>query len=982
VRRLHHFFEITCDRVPNKIAVEDGDRRLSYRDVDQQANQLGHVLRGGGIAAGARVGMLLHRSSQTYVSLLAILKAGAAFVPIDPGSPPDRVRYIAADSGLDLLVTATEFAAVTAELGCPLLELDRLAATLAASPTSRLAVSEDDEGDTPCYVIYTSGSSGRPKGVEVAQSSICNFIAVVPRVYDVRHSDRVYQGMTIAFDFSIEEIWPTFAVGATLVVGPNDSRRLGAELGEFLDQAGVTVFYCVPTLLATLSGDLHTIRLLIVGGEACPAELVWRWSAPGRRILNTYGPTEATVTATCGQLRAGRPVTIGTALPTYTVVLLDSELQPVGAGEVGEICIGGPGVARGYVGRADLTAERFIRHRLAPEGSRLYRTGDLGRLLTSGEIEYCGRADTQVKIRGYRIELTEIESVLAETPGISQAVVHPYEPTPGLMELVGYFTLHHDTTSIDHQRVYARLRERLPAYMVPAYLEQLSAIPLLPSNKADRSKLPAPTGPRAIATQQQHADPATDTEHVLADALAQVLRVERVSVDSHFFAELGANSLLMAQFCALVRQREGPPVVSMKDIYLHPSVRALAAAVPDPPGAPDAPRGEVTTTTPARASRFQYLRCGALQALLFVGYAYLTGLVLVAGFRWISTGAGLVNVYLRSLAFGAASFVGVCTLPILAKWVLIGRFKPQQIPIWSLAYVRFWTVKTLVRANPLALFAGSPLYVLYLRALGARIGPGAAIFSRTVPVCTDLLTIGASTVIRKDCYITCYRAHAGLIQTGPVTVGQDVVVGEKSVLDIHISLGDGAQLGHASCLYSGQAVPPGQRWHGSPAQPTDVDYRRVDPIRCGTLRRVCFSALQLVNVLVSLSLAESILITYGPRVPVVAQVLEPGHASLMRWTFYLQTLAGSLLLFFGGLLAGLVVMLTVPRVLNLALTEGRVYPLYGFHYWVQRTISRLTNARAYMNIFGDSSYIVHYLRALGWDLSGSYSSARLGGCDC
>jgi non-ribosomal peptide synthetase-like protein len=974
LRRLHQFFEVSADRMPDNVALDDGQCCVTYRELDERANQLAHFLRGRGVERGSRVGILLHRSSQTYVALLAVLKAGAAFVPIDPGSPRDRVAFIADDSALKLLITSAALAGVAQDAGCSVVELDTEVAALAASQASRLIVDED--GDPPCYVIYTSGTSGRPKGVEVAQSSICNFIGVVPDVYDVRPTDRVYQGMTIAFDFSIEEIWPSFAVGATLVVGPNDSRRLGAELGGFLDDAGVTVFYCVPTLLATIGTDLPGLRSLIVGGEACPAELVERWSAPGRRILNTYGPTEATVTATCGELRPGRPVTIGRALPTYEVVLLDSALRPVRAGDLGEICIGGPGVACGYVGRPDLTAERFIHHPLVPSGGRLYRTGDLGRLLANGEIEYCGRADTQVKIRGYRVELTEIESVLDEIPGIAQAVVDTYEPVPGLAELVGYYTLEQDASRVDQQHVYERLRGRLPAYMVPAYLEQLDTIPTLPSDKADRERLPPPTGPRSIAIQQTYVCPGTDLERILADALAQVVRVERVSVDSHFFDDLGANSLLMAHFCTLVRKRDDVPSVSMRDVYLHPTIRSLGAALagtaPTRPAADDVER---SLDEIARASTSQYVLCGALQLLVFLGSTCLVGIMAGAGLGWVAAGTGVVDTYLRSLAFGFGGFAGLCIAPILAKWVLVGRWKRQEIRVWSVAYVRFWMVKTLIRTNPLVMFAGSPLYVLYLRALGARIGHGVVIFSRNVPVCTDLLTIGDHTIIRKDSFVNCYRAHAGLIQTGVVTLGKDVLVGEKSVIDIDTSMSDGAQLGHVSCLHSSQMVPKGERWHGSPAQRTEVDYRAVTPARCSTLRRLVFGSTQLLNASMFLSVGI-LLITYLPRIlsdfnlPYFAGILKPGQADLTVWVFYSETVTGSFVLFFGGLVAGLVFVLTVPRVLNLALTTDRVYPLYGFHYWVQRTISRITNTRSYMNIFGDSSYIVHYLRALGWDLSG------------
>ncbi|HEX5598531.1 MAG TPA: amino acid adenylation domain-containing protein, partial [Micromonosporaceae bacterium] len=363
------------------------------------------------------------RSVEMYVVLLAVGKAGAAFVPIDPEAPSDRVAYIAEDAGVDLLVTSAELASVAAGLERRVLLMEEAAAALSAAPATRPELDPVGGGyDPTAYVIYTSGSSGRPKGVEVAQSSICNFLDVVPGVYDVRPDDRVYQGMTIAFDFSIEEIWPTWAVGATLVAGPTDAGRFGAELADFLDEAAVTVLYCVPTLLATIPRELPRIRSLLVGGEACPGQLVERWSRPGRRILNTYGPTEGTVTATWCELRPGRLVTIGRPLPTYSIVLLDECRRRVPDGEVGEICIGGPGVARGYVGRPELTAERFIEHPLAPSGSRLYRTGDLGRLTADGEIEYLGRADAEVKIRGHRVDLGEIENVLLEDPAVSEAV--------------------------------------------------------------------------------------------------------------------------------------------------------------------------------------------------------------------------------------------------------------------------------------------------------------------------------------------------------------------------------------------------------------------------------------------------------------------------------------------------------------------------------------------------------------------------------
>ncbi|WP_460683538.1 amino acid adenylation domain-containing protein, partial [Modestobacter lapidis] len=338
-------------------------------------------------------------------------------------------------------MTTTGFAASCAALPCGVLALDEVGPELAMQSSVRPGIESD--GDPVCYVIYTSGSSGRPKGVEITQSSICNFIAIVPSLYGVESTDRVYQGMTIAFDFSIEEIWPTWAVGATLVAGPTDGRRVGSGLADFLDEHQITMIYCVPTVLATLDRLLPKIRTVNVGGEACPRELVDRWG-PGRRILNTYGPTETTVTCTMAELRPGRPVTIGRPLPTYRITLLDDDRQPVPAGEVGEICVGGPGVARGYVNRPELTADRFIPDPRGIPGERIYRTGDLGRFTPEGELEYLGRADSEVKVRGHRVDLQEIESQLLVHPQVTAAVVTLLTGPDTGGELAGYVILRDD----------------------------------------------------------------------------------------------------------------------------------------------------------------------------------------------------------------------------------------------------------------------------------------------------------------------------------------------------------------------------------------------------------------------------------------------------------------------------------------------------------------------------------------------------------
>jgi non-ribosomal peptide synthetase-like protein len=463
-------------------------------------------------------------------------------------------------------------------------------------------------------------------------------------------------------------------------------------------------------------------------------------------------------------------------------------------------------------------------------------------------------------------------------------------------------------------------------------------------------------------------------ESTFAGVLAEVMNLERVSVDSNFFDDLGADSMVMARFCARVRKRPELPAVSMKDIYQHPTIKSLAtalggaspapAAAPVPVEPPTATSVEVTK----RARTSQVVLCGTLQLLIFLGYSYLAALVIVAGFEWISASSGLLDIYLRSVISGCAVFVFVFTVPIVAKWILIGRWKPRQIRIWSLAYLRFWLVKTLVQRNPIVLFTGSPLFTFYLRLLGAKVGRGVVIFSTHVPICTDLLSIGDGTIIRKDAFINGYRAHAGFIQVGPISIGKNALISESTVIDIDTSMGDDTQLGRASSLHSGQHVPDGQRWHGSPAQQTEVDYQSVEPTELGALRRAGYAFLQLLTMfVVYLPLGFAGAIVLLQRVPELNALLDPATQELTTWAFYLQALVVSLVLYFGALIFAYLYVITVPRVLNLAITPDRVYKLYGFYYALHRTIARMTNLKALTYLFGDSSYIVSYLRRLGYD---------------
>ena len=513
----------------------------------------------------------------------------------------------------------------------------------------------------------------------------------------------------------------------------------------------------------------------------------------------------------------------------------------------------------------------------------------------------------------------------------------------------------------------ARLRKRadLPTVSIKDVYRQPTITALVRS-------LPATTGGGSAA------GAGMDT------VLAEVLKLDSVSPDAHFFKDLGADSMLMAQFCARLRKRADLPTVSIKDVYRHPTITALVAAfggadVPAPGGSgqPAAPRAgaaaEAALPDPAAApmsrSKPHFFLCGLLQLIWMLGFPLLMTFVAANGFVWVAGAETLQDVYLRSLAFGSGTFLVTCLVPILLKWTLVGRWKQRQFRVWSFAYLRFWLVRSVIQLNPLARYAGSPIFSLYLRLLGAKIGRGALIFSSSVPVGTDLFTVGAGSVIRKDSVITGYRAMDGVIQIGPVTLGRDAYVGEMTVLDIGTAIGDGAQLGHSSSLHTGQAVPAGERWHGSPAEPTTVDYRSVRSTRLGFLRRFLLPLLQMLFLIgVTLPLGLGLPIVVFRQVPQLMALVGPVPPIVASLAFYRDALLLSTVLFVGFLVLGLLLMITVPRMLRLLVRPDREYRLYGVRYWAVGRIARMTNSRYFVQLLGDSAYIVGYLRAIGYDL--------------
>lgn len=977
--RLQHLFEQRCDQFATEgdtrhLAVESAEGVWTYSELDARANQLARYLRDHGLGASSKIALLFDKSVYSYISMLAVLKIHAAYVPLDPNFPADRIAFITADSEVDAILTMSLYRAMVGDIGPTVLCIDEGTVQIDQQSRTRLNAQEVEPPiNELCYIIYTSGSTGRPKGVPIEHASICNFVRVAAETYGYNNSDRVYQGLTIAFDFAVEEIWVPLSVGATLLPNQTGSSLLGHDLAEFLRTRKITAMCCVPTLLATIDEILPDLRLLIVSGEACPKDLITRWYSPMRTILNAYGPTETTVTATVSKPTPGQAITIGHPLPTYSIVILrPGENQILPFGETGEIGIAGIGVANGYLNRNEQTQQAFIHDFLNipnnPSG-HIYRTGDLGRVNEHGEVEYLGRIDTQVKIRGYRIELTEIESVMLRIPQISQVVVDTFEPLAGVKELVAYYTLRTKNATLTPDEIVRELRTLLPNYMVPAYYEQLSSIPMLASDKADRKSLPRPSGARMHTAGRQFIEPRGSLEADIAGVLARLLKLDKVSVEDNFFDDLGANSLLMAQFSALLRKELGVTDVSMREIYRYPTLRQLAEFL----GTVVGQRAPLRSDKHAHvAPNWQYYSCGMLQLLSGFTWIYFNVYIWWQGYDWIMAAQSQQTAYARSITFTVISFAVFALIPVMVKWILIGRWKPEEFPVWSFKYLRFWIVKQLVRSNPLVLYAGTPLYLLYLKMLGARVSWKSAVFSAKVPVCTDLVSIGANSIVSKNVTFTGYSAESGRIRTGYVTLSRDSFVGEASVLDINTVMEAGSELAHASALHDGQRLSVDSSYHGSPAQPTAQRFRKLPTGNASPLRMILFSLLQLASLFfVYLPLPFLIAHHYfganhqHASITIADTLSEPASLlhlpSVLEWTS---------LFFIGIVLAGFALVIILPRCLNILLQPDKIYPLYGIHFFIHRTIERLSNSKLYNVLFGDSSFIIYYLKAIGYRFRG------------
>jgi non-ribosomal peptide synthetase-like protein len=845
---LSEIFAATVRSMPQATAMLTPQGQYTYAEVSAQATAIARGLYHRGARPGSIIGLWMPRGHELLIAQIAIAMTGAAWLPFDADAPVDRIAVCLADAEALLLLTAPDFVEKThGHIACLVTIPDAL-----VDPTDNTAIDARVLGATPehpAYLIYTSGSTGMPKGIVISGRNICHYLRAANEVYGVRETDVVFQGASVAFDLSMEEIWLPYLVGAALFVATPDIMAEADKLPDVLEAYGVSVLDTVPTLLSLLPRDVATLRLIILGGEACPPIVGTRWCKPGRIIFNSYGPTEATVVATVAEVLPGETVTIGKPIPNYTCYVVDDELRPVEAGQEGELLIGGPGVARGYLKREALTAEKFIANPFQSEASDavLYRSGDAVLLDAAGNLVFRGRIDDQVKVRGFRVELGEIEAKLTALAEVSQAAV-VQRGEPGLEELVA-FVVPASGAALDTVTLRGLLKEQLPAYMLPSRYEPVDALPRLPSGKLDRNRLKK-VELTSAGSQEVQEDPRSATEEFLLAAAKKVLPPQAIPFDADFFTDLGGHSLLAARFISIVRETPALASVTLQDVYRTRSLRALAAHLDSKAGQAGPPR-DLSFEPPPFLRRFL---CGLAQAAvlpIIIGLVTAEWLgVFVSFMLFTDTDASLLEEVGSLLGVYISINLAVVAISIVAKWAIIGRTKPGRYPIWGMYFFRWWLSKRFLGLVHTRWLQGSPLLPLYLRMVGAKIGKNTILSEMDIGA-IDLVRIGEGTSIGSNAVFSNARVEGNELIIGEIDIGADTYIGSSCVIQEDVRIEDGAELRDLTSISAGARVGAWEVWDGSPGLRVGmVDRAALDePSTASPMRRAIMNVFYTLVVL-------------------------------------------------------------------------------------------------------------------------------------
>lgn len=816
---LHHFFEAAAAHDPNGIAIEYDGVKISYKEVDERANQLARYLSKQGVSLESKVAIMLPRTPFVYIAMLGVLKAGGAYIPLDPEIPGERVAYILEDSKATLIITAQQI-------------IDRISDDLSAhsvfnvdvdaSLLDRYELTKNEVlGLSPsnlCYIIYTSGTTGKPKGVLLEHRNVATYIASAQKIYSIGKNDRALQGFSVAFDASVEEIWVPFSVGATVVVGTFEIMRSGDRFADILSQLNISFLSCAPTLLSMVDGDIPSLRTLIFGGEVCTPDIAYRWCRGKREVFNTYGPTEAAVIATYSKLEPLAEVTIGRPMPHYMVTILNENMEAVGVEQEGEIYIGGEAVARGYLNRDDLSAQKFVTiDRFTGSPVRFYKTGDLGRYNEKGEIVFVGRADSQVKVRGFRVELSEIEGLILKCDGVKASVVALDTET---QQLAAYVVVR-DGEVVKREQIALLLRSKLPYYMIPATLDEIDALPMTTSSKVDRNRLPKPQNPLAANASRTIIEPSTPLEAALVDMLKSHFARTDVSMGDNFFDDLGGHSLLAALIVSDLRKQKMFETMSVVDIYKNPTIAKLAAELEQRYQESEQTNKVEEERDFYKPSRLSYYTCWFFQGLSMIFLAFLFGIEWLGPFfvysYYYQADQGIAYSLMMMLVMYFALLPTLSVLSLALKWLIIGKIKAGKYKLWSFYYFRFWLVDKIINITPVIYFSGTPIMNVYLRLLGAKVGKNSYINTHSISA-FDLLKVGENVSICTDSHLRGFIIKDGYLIIGSIEIEDDCFVGTRCCISENTKMQRNSSLDDLTMLLSGAVVPANESWQGSPGQ--------------------------------------------------------------------------------------------------------------------------------------------------------------------
>ncbi|NLE02849.1 MAG: non-ribosomal peptide synthetase, partial [Fibrobacter sp.] len=571
---LIDLFEKTVRKFPKNPAIRIRGSEINYDEFNRRTDAIAIYLSSCGIKKGSHISILLPRCEEIFLAIIGILKSGAAYVPIDPRSPADRIKYILDDCKAEMIITdASLYNQNNLNTRCLLIENFP---EIYKNQMVSTQVTADITPDNTAYIIYTSGTTGKPKGVVITHRTVSNLIKAESYLFKVTNFDRVYQGFSVSFDASVEEMWLAWYSGAVLIAATKAEALSGPDLTDFLKREKITVFSTVPTQISMMQNPVDTVRILILGGEECFQKAIEPWLDGSRQVFNTYGPTEATVIATCGICKKGVKPGIGKPIPNYAIYILDKNMQPVPPGFYGELCIGGHCLAKGYLNREELTSSKFIESPFKighgfPQ--RLYRSGDRARFNSDGTIEFGGRIDDQIKLRGQRIELGEIEAAIIKNAKIRQAAAAVINTSQNIQSLVAYI-VPEDLKTFSEHALKESLKNFLPSYMIPNQFLIIEELPRLQSGKVDRKKLKSLKS-EVINTAKELVLPRNETESLILNIWTKYFDRKDISVTDDFF-DIGGHSLLAATIISELRTIPGLQSIPLQYIYQYRTIESLA----------------------------------------------------------------------------------------------------------------------------------------------------------------------------------------------------------------------------------------------------------------------------------------------------------------------------------------------------------------------------------------------------------------------